>query len=68
MRLALLAPSRRAEDFTDIELCKIYCLYAKQKLWFNFPGEVESSAAGYRASGLGFAGEILYLYYGEGGK
>ncbi len=59
-------PSRRAEAFTDIELCKIYCLYAKQKLWNNFPGEVEGRAAGFRASGLGSVGEVLSLYYEEG--
>jgi hypothetical protein len=61
-------PSRRAEAFTDIELCKIYCLYAKQKLWNNFPDEVEGRAAGFRASGLGSAGEVLSLYYDDGDR
>ena len=58
-------PARRADAFTDIELCKIYCLFAKTKLWINFPGEVEGRAEAFRSRGLGSVGESLSLFYDD---
>lgn len=39
---------RDAQGFTDDELCKIFCWYAKKKLWNSLPNRCEAAAAEFR--------------------
>jgi len=39
---------RNAEGFTDEELCKIHCWYAKKKLWSSLPHKCEEAAVEFR--------------------
>lgn len=38
-----------ARGFSDEELCKIYCWYARRNRWFCFPNNCEGAAAGFRS-------------------
>ncbi len=41
---------RHARGFSDDELRKIYCFYARKKKWRCFPGACDSAANGFRSS------------------
>jgi len=40
---------RNAEGFSDDELCKIFCWYAKKKMWNSLPHKCEAAALEFRS-------------------